>query len=867
MAIQQDDFTGGVVTDRPPYVLRATQSPLIRNAAIDDDGTLVALPWQLPRAEMATPTLTVNTDIWQVSPVSPWHVRAGVAETHVAPVNYRLSCVSAPAGQQRNTLYTYDNGLGLGEQQLSLGVAPLGILTPLGVGQFVQYFDDVGVPNGPAQYVCMWGNRTDGVRIFETHRLKLDSPPTTVIDSIIGTTSLLEYYGARFPAYATIYRGRLRVAGDVGSDIPLKQHAWASDFGASGLGTFNYQNAQIFGDGRDFAITGVKAFGDSLYFPNTSGVVRETGSNPQSSSIDYLMDGYGCIAPNSIQLYDGYMIYLSRAGFIAMSPSGSYEMLTDKNRARVKAMVNAQSFRTQDGVMNRLGGASVVHNDRYWYAWPNEGEVWCYDFRYKEWTFFDQRTMFARNTQSVDVPYVIALAASEGKYPIFQYRGISASNLFDGLSFPTKILSPTHKRSGGVTTGPESYASQYNVTSMSTLCNLATFVLPTIELQAPDSDRTFKRIVGLSLDVELDWTDDDTDTGDEAGQNVWCIELLNESNDSIARAYFQKKVHAQKIHRVYFRPADLKPSETIRARIFAGATDFNRDVQYGVTLNQAQVQAPVLFRLHAVRWIREGESEALMPDSTQDGLVPVEAGVAPNYNNERFVTEPLGDDTTGLARFPWALKAPQTTPAVTPGPWVYSPSGWNPISATSPSVVGLVQPMLDGYDQWEIQFAGTTPLLAPAGTQYVQLGLFHDWQNTLMTSAGTMQVSPFAPISADVRNEAGGAPQLFVRWYEGTDGAGRQVNISAASLGVAWTLLALRITRVPRTSTFYVDISVNGLTQFAVDRNQSNRIVAHLPSLGAQVPLNPWVAGRADGVSASSIRVIRVICRTLREAF
>ena len=468
-------------------------------------------------------------------------------------------------------------------------------------------------------------------------------------------------------------------------------------------------------------------------------------------------------------------------------------------------------------MFDQLGGSAVVHNDCYWYMWPNDGEVWCYDIHRESWSFHEQRVQIQEGDEVSTRASVIA--ASLDRFPVFQYP-IFADGWF------TNRLAPIHKWRGF----NDEYGGNLNSNPM--------FVLPGIEFGAIGGDRSPKRVRYFVVDVESGWIND----SDDNDQNVLGIEIVNESGDIISSSFTQSTDDAGRITRLIVDMPDAPYVQTLRAKMFGCRRDLNRIVDYPDVATPAD--GHTFLRVHSAGWYAEGELPPFS-ETELDSMTPVTSAA----HFDRFELNPA----VSQVEFPFDTNGTSAFVNV-------SSSYFRAISSATAAVAALTSPLLRGVNQWEIRYRLGNG--SGVGTATVDLALFSDFTNLSKVGA-TVSIARISPLRVSI-GSVGGQLRMTVQYYVGIDGSQitRSLDMGAIASADA-QIQRFRIVRVPGTSTFFIDHTDIGTEDYASDPDVTNRIIAQVVGRLGEVPLNPYMGMTSDAGDIETARILQGLFKPL----
>lgn len=887
MPIPQFDFSKGPYQSAPPDTLPPGTLRAARNTIIDDDGTPLAMPWYLTRCKENLTTGFGPTRHIRRSDVPVWHVVPGAPPAitiHPPGYNWRLTSMESV-----NSAYMYNDARNAAEQVLTTTQTFNGGVSTLvgqGLSTMVQYAGNQG--GLPKQFVAVHGlyGAVADPNAFFISQLEYQSPtiapiPLSTNPVGAGTTPIgtAQGYvvGAKFPKKLLIYRGRMAALGDhdikalMGNLVMLSNSGSFSDIagnpgiptGADAWGGSNGNNLAVDGfivGGEN--VTGA-VFADSLWICNTRGILRFNGNIPGQALVDPFEIGNGCVSAGSVQVYKGTMIYLSPEGFMLMGPSGEAQSISDGIKAKTLAMIAAQRIRGASGAFDQDGGSSFIVGNRYCILWPNDNELWTFDFSRGAWSFHDARAAFdATGAEPMPRPFLIG-GSRGGRLPTVQYIRDKATT----KKLHTKRIEPIEMTTTGLD-GAGGYKGEFDTAADDMMWRNDFH----IEL-APigGEDRVPKRPSALLLDIETDAIN-----AYEGVLGTFSVEIVNESNLTLARGYVSpgntpdseptNRYAGRRLRVIVPIAAQALYTPIVRVKIFKGDTTMNR------ATSAAFATAPCpMFRLFAAKWIFDGEDDAINEDSAKQ-FTPMSATLGGDnaLYVERYST--IGPDIFGggikqslLVRSPWQPKNSPTSV------WVQPLLGITPyvIPSTPDIVCGsfLSAPTLEGYHLWEMEYT-VLDTAVPAVLWFIGLNLVNEGEDVDVSSTLNPVSSPEAPLTIFIQPTglgSGSLPKMTARWYTGGLApyvgafSTREITLTATAADFYGRTHRFRVTRVPKTGQFWIDHSIVSPTvgtdgTFAPVRTAANRIEASIYTRAAQTPLNPYVTGRADGVVADHLR-------------
>ena len=809
MPVQIDDFSGGVVTEKPDYLLSRGASPRRRNFIIDDDGTLLALPWFVKHL----PEFSAANRYFQRSDVLTTHIEGTNGTDHAPPINYRLS--SPNIGDR--SFYARDGGTIISSWIVpTAGPEATAVVSPTTITNFSvssSLFGKVGPAAGHTEYyVVSAPTETIEIRQITNH-------PSTGIPTDYKVATIGFVLASKWPLSTTVYRQRLWLAVD-GSTGSSRNLFMVSDPGDFKTGYSDNQRE------TDSAIAGVKTLEETLWMFCVDRILALRGDFEQLHS-DTICVGIGCVSTNSIQTYRNSFIYLSTEGFVLLSSSGAWKMLDDDNvRSRVKAKLATQKYLVT-GIMDNLGGSSVIQNEDYWFVWPDGSEIWRYDFRRNHWEFYDSRCYYTDILgffTTIMIPSQIVPSRDRAPAILFNDEGTT--------TIRGRRMVPAYRNS---------YKDSYT-----SVDDQASHVPALIELPTIGKDRDLKKIRYLLIDCEFSSLGDDRLNINFAGipldNDVWGIQIVDEQNRIVARGYMSKTEDSQPgtIERFAMAIPPSPYSETFTTTVFSS----NRDLNRVVVDQDPMFPSQAYLKIHSVKWISDGDADLSSVEARKKVT-----SVSNENNFERIqIIGPATFEST-LA-FPWAVKTYAKLK------WSTASTGLALItsSGTDPAAQGLVLPVLDGYDVWEAEYD-----LSGDGT-YFAIALFSDFVNSVVDGAfPTLQVS-FAgvPIRVVIANAAGTFTMTTTYYNGGTTPT--TVVTTLATTGMVGIHHRLRVSRIPGTNTFMVDHSTPGTIEFPFRFNTTLRHFVHVYGRAGEVPLNPYI-GIDPNADATHARIWDIICR------
>lgn len=217
------------------------------------------------------------------------------------------------------------------------------------------------------------GTSPYGAPASGTDNVKITAGRPNADPTIVTKCTIAEVYGGKNDT-RVLYSGH--------SDIPnLLLH--------SGLFKPNYipESGYILIGSDAEKITGLKKFYNYLTILKERSIWVLQGSKPSEYQTNPINDKYGCINPDTIQIIENNVIFLSDKGVCVLKPSTVREYI---NVELISENVNGVPRAGRNGILQEdlQNAVSVEFDNKYWLVFPS-GNVFLFDYQVGCWLKYD----------------------------------------------------------------------------------------------------------------------------------------------------------------------------------------------------------------------------------------------------------------------------------------------------------------------------------------------------------------------------------------------------------------------------------------------------------------------------------------------